>query len=173
MNIDPKKPWRFTTERPYPEETRGYCRRHMESPGFAMRFIGGVILLCLVVVLFVLMVGTKKADAQEIQPAGVGRIYDAERIADAIWHAEGGKRAKKPYGVLSVPCHSEAQCRRICINTIQNNFTRWQANGARGDFLVYLASRYAPVGVKNDPRGLNRHWLKNVRHYYDTGSEVR
>ncbi|BER92674.1 hypothetical protein [Atrimonas thermophila] len=35
------------------------------------------------------------------------------------------------------------------------------------DFIEYFAKKYAPVGAENDPRGLNRFWEKNVRHYYE------
>ena len=90
-------------------------------------------------------------------------VYDSSDIADAIYQAEGGSRAVKPYGVLSVPCRTEADCRAICLNTIENTFTRWQANGSKGDFLEALAARYCPIGASNDPQGLNRHWLGNVR----------
>ena len=34
------------------------------------------------------------------------------------------------------------------------------------DFISYLASRYAPIGVKNDPNGLNHNWQNNVRFFY-------
>ena len=89
--------------------------------------------------------------------------YDVEAIADAIYLAEGGAKAKKPYGILSVPCHSEAECRNICMNTIEANFTRWQIAGSQGDFLEFLARKYAPIGASNDSQNLNVNWLRNVR----------
>lgn len=50
---------------------------------------------------------------------------------------------------------------------VKKNLERFEAN-PRGykDFISYLASRYAPIGVKNDPIGLNNHWEKNVRFFY-------
>jgi hypothetical protein len=87
----------------------------------------------------------------------------AERLADAIWLAEGGKAAKTPYGVLSVRTGSEARARAVCVNTVRNNWTRWEAAGKPGDFIDYLGKKYAPVGAKNDPRGLNKNWPGNVR----------
>ena len=97
-------------------------------------------------------------------------VYDSNDIADAIYQAEGGSRAVKPYGVLSVPCHSEADCRNVCLNTIENTFTRWQADGSKGDFLEVLAERYAPTQhATNDRGGLNVHWLGNVKYFLKKG----
>lgn len=90
-------------------------------------------------------------------------VYDSNDIADAIYIAEGGAKAKKPYGVLSIPCNGHDDCREICLNTIENTFTRWQADGSKGDFLEALSRRYCPIGASNDRMGLNKHWLSNVR----------
>lgn len=84
----------------------------------------------------------------------------ANSIADAIYIVEGGAKAKVPYGILSVKTNDP---RRICLNTIRNNYIRWQNAGSKGDFLEFLAGRYAPIGVANDPRNLNRNWLPNLR----------
>jgi|SRR3990167_4018054 len=91
---------------------------------------------------------------------GIARseVYDSEEIADAIYHIEGGAKAKKPFGILSIPCHSYRECRRICINTVQNNFTRWQLAGSQGDFLKFLADRYAPPSA----HPLNKNWYPNL-----------
>lgn len=88
---------------------------------------------------------------------------EAERIADAIYVAEGGAKAKKPYGILSVKVANEAEARRVAVNTIRNNWKRWHDAGKPGEYLEFLAKRYAPVGAENDPQGLNKNWLKNVR----------
>jgi len=87
---------------------------------------------------------------------------DANHLADAIYHCEGGAKAKKPYGILSVAVSGEPEARRVCLNTIRNNWKRWEAAGSPGTYLEFLARRFAPVGVANDPSGLNRNWLKNV-----------
>lgn len=99
------------------------------------------------------------------QAVARAEVYDAEVIADGIYHIEGAERAKKPFGILSVSCNGYADCRRVCINTIQNNFTRWQIAGSKGDFLTFLAGRYAPLNVENDPAGLNANWLRNLKAY--------
>lgn len=88
-------------------------------------------------------------------------VYSAEQIADAIYKAEGGTKAKNPYGILSVPCGSEKECREICLNTIENNFSRWQNYGHKThpDFITFLGSRYCPVSAHK----LNKNWVKNVK----------
>lgn len=87
----------------------------------------------------------------------------AERVADAIWLAEGGKKAKVPYGVLSVPTRSEAHAKAICLNTVRNSWGRWEKAGSPGDFIEFLGKRYCPV--EGDKTGLNKHWIKNVRFF--------
>jgi hypothetical protein len=85
------------------------------------------------------------------------------QVVDAIYLAEGGAKAKKPFGILSVPCSGYASCRRICLNTVRNNYKRWQNAGKPGEFLAFLASRYAPIEV----HPLNKNWLPNVRHFLE------
>ena len=84
------------------------------------------------------------------------------KVVDAIYLAEGGKSAKKPFGILSVPCDGYTDCRKIAYNTVRNNWKRWENAGNPGDYLSFLASRYCPVGAEND-NGTNKYWLKNVR----------
>jgi len=94
--------------------------------------------------------------------------YTDNQIADAIFKAEGGSKAKSPFGILSVKCEGYNGCRRICLNTIRNNRKRFADYGYKEypDFLSFLQSRYAPTkNATNDPKGLNRNWLKNVRYF--------
>jgi len=96
-----------------------------------------------------------------------GNVWaDDNKLADAIYKAEGGKKAVKPYGILSVTCNSKAECRQICLNTIRNQRKRHKAHDCGLGYLECLARRYAPIGVKNDPSNLNKNWLKNVRYFY-------
>lgn len=84
----------------------------------------------------------------------------ANRLADAIFVAEGGDLAKVPYGILSVPVKNKAEARRVCLNTIRNNWKRWEDGGKHGPFLDFLADRYCPPSV--DATG-NANWKRNVR----------
>lgn len=82
-----------------------------------------------------------------------------EQIADAIYIAEGGTRARVPYGILSVKVRNVADARRVCLNTIRNNRARWIKAGSPGSFINFLADRYCPPSV--DPVG-NLNWKRNV-----------
>lgn len=88
---------------------------------------------------------------------------DAGRLADAIYRAEGGPAARRPYGILSVKTRDAAHARQICLNTISNNHARWVQAGRPGSYIDFLADRYCPPSA--DPAG-NRNWKKNVRALY-------
>lgn len=122
-------------------------------------------MLTFLVIMFLLyLAGCFNADASEI-PADY-----ANRIASAIYVAEGGDKAKVPYGILSVKVRDKAHAREVCLRTIRANWRRWEEAGRKGPYLEFLARRFAPVGVKNDPKGLNRHWLKNVEYHLKNNS---
>ena len=91
--------------------------------------------------------------------------YDVDRLANSIYKAEGGTKTKHPYGILAK--YKTTTPRQACINTIRSKYKEWVNLGSYGDFLTYLASRYCPIGAKNDPTGLNKNWLKNVRYFYN------
>ena len=90
-----------------------------------------------------------------------------DQIVNAIYLAEGGDQATYLYGIRSVSYDTPAEARRICYNTVRNNRERYADYGniKHRTFLEFLASRYCPVGADNDPRGLNKHWLKNVKYF--------
>jgi hypothetical protein len=83
------------------------------------------------------------------------------RLADAIYKAEGGAATKHPYGILAHYKHTTP--RQACINTIRHAKRDWNH---KTDFISFLGSRYCPVGAKNDPKNLNKNWIKNVSYYY-------
>ena len=88
---------------------------------------------------------------------------NVERMADAIYRAEGGDKARVPYGVLSVKVKDKADARRITITSINNNIKRWDKAGKHGTFIDFMANRWCPVA--SDPVG-NRNWKNNVRKIY-------
>ena len=92
--------------------------------------------------------------------------YDVERLANAIYHAEGGSRTNHPYGILAK--YKTTTPRQACINTIRSKHREWVKLGSKGDYLRYLQSRYCPTkGVlTNDEKRLNIYWLDNVRSIY-------
>jgi hypothetical protein len=99
--------------------------------------------------------------AQPSLPLRAGQI-DPERLADAIYVAEGGSKTRHPYGVLSVKVRTEAEARHVCLVSITNNLARWERAGRPEPFILFMARRWAPVGAANDPHGLNLNWVRNV-----------
>jgi hypothetical protein len=83
---------------------------------------------------------------------------DCNRIANAIYIAEGGSATRHPYGILQHYKHTTA--RQACINTIQHAYKDWNGSGC---FISFLGVRYCPIGAKNDPTGLNKNWIRNVK----------
>ena len=121
-----------------------------------MVMVTTVILLCLV----------GSTHAEEI---------NNEKLADAIFLAEGGYNAEYLYGIRSVNYDTEQEARRICLNTIKNNRKRFAEYGYKNykTYLEFLASRYCPVGAKNDPNGLNKNWIKNVIFFLNIGKHTQ
>jgi len=103
---------------------------------------------------------TVKAEPLKALPSS-----EVSRIVDAIYLAEGGAKAK--YGIKSVPCTTLSTCRKICENTVRNNYRRWQASGMKKPFLVFLRDRYAPL----EAHPLNANWLRNVEFFLNRGAK--
>lgn len=101
----------------------------------------------------------------DLHPAMVGAVEpDYEMLANAVYRAEGGDKAKAPYGILSVDVKGDAdKARRIAISTFRNNYGRWIKAGKPGSYLEFLADKYVPP--KADPAG-NTRWKKNVPAIY-------
>lgn len=118
--------------------------------GLGMSFILAVLSFIIIVFSFVGF-----ANASEI---------DVERLATAIYHAEGGSKTRHPYGILKK--YKTTTPRQACINTIKSNLKRWDR---KGDFIQVLGNTYCPVGAKNDPTGLNKNWVRNVKYFYNKG----
>jgi len=77
-------------------------------------------------------------------------------ITDAIYIAEGGSKAKVPYGILSIKTNNP---RQICLNTVRNHRKRHSDHKCGLDFITCLGNRYCPPSA--DPRG-NKNWIRNV-----------
>lgn len=95
--------------------------------------------------------------------------YSLDSWANAIRKAEGNEN----YGILSVKCTKGEDCRRICKNTVRNNWKRYckakgikmPYTGNQSDlkaFVAFIGQRYCPIGAENDPNGLNSNWQRNV-----------
>jgi len=95
---------------------------------------------------------------------GTGPRYcpDANRMVDAIWHAEGGNRAKIPYGILAVRVHSTSEARSVCLVTVQRALARWRATGTQDNAVEFVSNTYCPVSC--DPVG-HWNWIRNVKWF--------
>lgn len=85
--------------------------------------------------------------------------YEKE-LADSIYWAEGGPKAKVPYGVLSIKVHDEAHARQITLNSIRANWSRWQNTNKSDDFVTFMANHWVPESA--DYQG-HKNWIKNVK----------
>ena len=111
----------------------------------------------IIMVILILMFSCTKAQAQNMPcPA---------KIADAIYLAEGGAKTRHPYGILTK--YKTTTPRQACINTINSALKRFAKQNEEKDFIVFLSKTYCPVGAKNDPTGLNKNWVKNVKYFLE------
>ncbi len=91
--------------------------------------------------------------------------YTDQELCSAIYKSEGGENAQYLYGIRSVKYDTPEEARQICLNTIRNQRRRHEAHVCNLSYLECLAKRYCPIGADNDPKGLNKNWLKNVRYF--------
>src|SRR3990167_6463925 len=109
---------------------------------------------------------------QEVIIATAAEIGVPALMLAAIRLAENG-RAGREFGVLSESANTYEQQARICALSIRNNCYRyvqkteqWPIDSATGQlsrsFVDFMAARWAPRGVENEPNDLNAHWPKNV-----------
>jgi len=133
-----------------------------------------IILLVTIILSLFYIIGEHLFTNSYFTDFGVGPInyvkpgYSDEQLADAIYRAEGGAKAQYLYGIRSVHYADEAEARKICLNTIRNQRHRHgqgacpdSVRGSSHDYLTCLWHRYCPPSAHE----LNRHWLKNVKHF--------
>lgn len=86
-------------------------------------------------------------------------------IVASIRYAENGGKGKE-YGILHERVKPTYRSQAgWCSATVQKNYDRWVKAGSKGDFISFLGARYCPIGADNDPNGLNKHWIKNVKYF--------
>ncbi len=93
-----------------------------------------------------------------VKPARAEEIVNVERLAAAIYKAEGGDKTSHPYGILAHYKHTTP--RQACINSINNNYKRWIKAGMPEDFIVFMGRRYSPPAI-------NPNWVKLVKYFYN------
>jgi len=110
--------------------------------------------VCLVVSLMVILIlaGTFTSQAQ-VLPA-----YSNQEIVDAIYLAEGCPKCEYLWGIRSVSYENYEEAEEIVNRSIRRNRSRYSKYGHKvfRSFEQFLASRWSPVGVRNDPKNLNQ-----------------
>lgn len=122
------------------------------------------LIICQALAILLSSCGQTPAFSQEGVSEVVGG-YSVQRLADAIYKAEGGSKTRHAYGILTKYKHTTP--RQACLNSIRNQWKRHQAHDCHKDYLTCLRNRYCPVEAKNDPTNLNKNWLNNVRRLYN------
>ena len=97
-----------------------------------------------------------------IIPAAVAAAIDVDKLADAIYSAEGGPKASHAYGVLQH--YKVTTPRQACINTINSAIKRFAQQSKETDFVHFLSLTYCPIGCDND-NGTNQYWKQNVKYF--------
>jgi hypothetical protein len=104
------------------------------------------------------------------------------RFLGSLRRAENGGPGRE-FGVLSVPAPTYEDQVRLAAASIRRNVERFEATGrvavdpATGryseEFIRFFSNRYAPVGVANDPTGLNQHHARNLIRLYAQAASTR
>ena len=103
-------------------------------------------------------------DAIEVNIRSECRAMLAPIVA-SIRHAENGGKGRE-YGILHPRVKPTYRSQAgWCASTVQKHYDRWVKGGRVGSFIASLGARYCPIGADNDPTGLNKHWIKNVKYY--------
>lgn len=118
-----------------------------------------IVIVLMLIAFLIAVFFIKKARAEE---------YTDNQIVNAIYKAEGGKKAISPFGILSVTCEGFNSCRRVCFQTVRNNRKRYARYGYKQfkTFEEFLGSRYCPVSAHK----LNKNWVRNVRYFLSKGN---
>ena len=86
------------------------------------------------------------------------------QVVNSIYLAEGGIKAKYPFGILHVTNINTA--RNICFNTVTKHYKYWHMDMTGEDFITYLSHVYAPtIRVPEAEANLNKNWPTNVKFF--------
>ena len=92
-------------------------------------------------------------------------VRELAPIVAAIRYAENGSKGKE-YGILHPRVKPTYRSQAGWgAATVQKNYDRWVKAGRKGDYVTFLGKRYCPIGADNDPNGLNKHWIPNVKKF--------
>ena len=157
FNREARRAWRTMQEIRHQEDL-DHARTRKLLPA-AIAIIGP---LGLAIVLFIILGIRSCAHAGEIPKT---REYSTVEVCDAIYRAEGGAKAQYLYGIRSVKYVSVTEAQEICMRTVRHARKDYRNRNIKEGFIEFLSRRYCPIGAKNDPHGLNKNWVKNVKWF--------
>ncbi len=95
----------------------------------------------------------------------------------AIRKQENGKKGRE-FGIMHAQALDTGLVTQAewAMATIVKDTRRWHEDvlicvggKSRDDFvdwIEYFGTKYCPIGASNDPKGLNKNWIPNVRRFY-------
>ena len=110
-------------------------------------YSGIILAVCILCAVVLLMIPACARDEE---------LPSDEAIVNAIGKAENSK--KFPYGIKSVKCDGEKECRKICLNSVRNAKKRWIKAGKPEDFITFMGRRYSPPNI-------NPNWIRLVKYF--------
>jgi hypothetical protein len=84
----------------------------------------------------------------------------------SIRKSENGRPGRE-FGIMNKAANNLDKQAGWAACTIVKNRDRWNKTDKKIDFITFLGSKYCPVGASNDPTGLNKNWVKNVKTWYN------
>lgn len=159
------------------KEKRAYNIRKQHEAGIVLAV---TLFICLAMALWATLAHADTITIPHSQPQLIKSAtviltpdgYHINQYVDAIYLAEGGKRATYAYGIRSIHYKNIQEARAICHRTIRNNIRRYQEYGHRhfAEFLLFVQSRFAPTAGRDlsaSEKRLNGNWVRNVRYYLE------
>lgn len=81
---------------------------------------------------------------------------ELNKIVESIRKTEGNPN----YGILSIKVGTNyTLAKKLCENTVRNNFKRWQKQNKENNFILFLGSKYCPPSA--DKIGFHN-WTNNM-----------
>jgi hypothetical protein len=93
--------------------------------------------------------------------------YSDGQLVNAIFKAEHS--TAHPYGIMVK--YRRTTPRQACFNSVRHARRRFNQQHEIKDFVYFLSLTYAPINAKNDPHGLNKNWVKNVKMFLVKGEK--
>jgi hypothetical protein len=119
-------------------------------------------------ILFLVSIGFPQWEADEI-----GAAIERNQLQRELWctlaalrKVENGSESIA-FGILDDRCKGYRKQAGWAAYQIKLDHQRWLATDQDEPFIEWFSHKYAPIGAKNDPKGLNKNHAKNLRYWSD------